>query len=58
MNLGAKSSSLLPVSAVYTAFPVQMFSLLPKHVKKSSNSCFKTLLELLELKNLFCDPFS
>lgn len=36
--------------AVHAAFPTQMFSLLPKHVKKSRNSCFKILLELLELK--------
>lgn len=52
MNLGAKSSSLLPVPAVHAAFPMQMFSLLPKHVKKNSNSCFKTLLELLEVKKI------
>lgn len=51
MKLGAKSSSLLSVPAVHDAFPMQMFSLLPKHVKKSS--CFKTLMELLEVKKNF-----
>lgn len=36
MYLEAKSSSLLPVPAVHTAFPILMFCFLPEHVKKAA----------------------